>query len=241
LNNKNSSRGKFRALLLAAGYGTRLKPYTTKKPKSLMEIRGIPLLEYWLKNLENAGCEAVLINTHYLAEQIEEFLISRKISKMRIETVYEKDLLGTAGTLKRNICFFENKIGLLIHSDNYTNLQIDNLVNFHEYNQNDTILTMVTFKPDNPKTCGMVQVDSNNILIDFEEKPEKPKGSIANGAIYAFDSKFLNELKDLDSISDFSKDIICQFKGRIQTYFTNNILIDIGNPKSLEKARKTIF
>ena len=68
-----------------------------------MKIRGIPLLEYWLKNLENADCEAVLINTHYLAEQIEEFLSRRKTSKMRIETVYEKDLLGTAGTLKKNI------------------------------------------------------------------------------------------------------------------------------------------
>ena len=112
---------------------------------------------------------------------------------------------------------------------------------FHEYNQNDTILTMVTFKPDNPRECGIVQVDKNNILIDFEEKPKSPKGSIANGAIYTFDSKFLKELEDLAPIYDFSKDIIWKFKGRIQTYFTNNVLIDIGNPKSLERARKTIF
>ena len=241
MTNKNLNKNKFRALLLAAGYGNRLKPYTNNKPKSLMEIRGIPLLEYWLKNLENSGCESVLINTHYLAEQIEYFLSNRQKSKMEIETVYETNLLGTAGTLKKNICFFKNKIGLLIHADNYTNLPIHEFVNFHKYNQNDTILSMVTFKPDNPSECGIAQVDDKGILINFEEKPKKPIGTIANGAIYAFNSKFLKEIKDLDSIYDFSKDIVGKFKGRIQTYFTNDVLIDIGNPKSLEKARKTIF
>ena len=100
---------------------------------------------------------------------------------------------------------------------------------------------MVTFFTNNPKDCGIVEVNNQNILVDFEEKPEMPKSNLANGAIYAFDSKFIKEFQKLINISDFSKDIIYKFKGKIQTYHTNNVLIDIGNPKSLERACKTIF
>ena len=91
---------KFRALLLAAGFGSRLMPLTKNKPKCLMEINGIPLLEYWLINLEKTGCESVLINTHYLSEQIDSYLKKGKdIYEDKIS--YEKILLGTGGTLKK--------------------------------------------------------------------------------------------------------------------------------------------
>ena len=66
-----------RALLLAAGFGTRLRPITQKIPKCLVEVGGEPLLGRWLRQLENVGCEAVLINTHYLADQVESFLRDR--------------------------------------------------------------------------------------------------------------------------------------------------------------------
>ena len=96
---------EYRALLLAAGLGTRLKPFTDSKPKCLIDIGGKPLLEYWLESLENSNCQEVLINTHYLSEQVFDFLQKRPKTKMKIKTTYEKDLLGTAGTLMKNITF----------------------------------------------------------------------------------------------------------------------------------------
>ena len=74
---------KFKALLLAAGLGTRLKPYTNHHPKCLVDIGGKPLLEHWLKNLEDSYCEEVLINTHYLFKKVSIFKppSSRKDSK----------------------------------------------------------------------------------------------------------------------------------------------------------------
>ena len=100
---------------------------------------------------------------------------------------------------------------------------------------------MVTFISDNPKECGIVEVDKNNLLMDFEEKPSNPKSSLANGAIYVFDERFLRKFNRLKKFSDFSKDVILNFKGQIHTWFTNDVLIDIGNPKALEKARKKIL
>ena len=65
---------KIKALLLAAGYGTRLRPLTLKTPKCLVEVNGRPLLSYWLEKLEKIGCDEVLINTHYLSNKVIKFL-----------------------------------------------------------------------------------------------------------------------------------------------------------------------
>ena len=87
----------FRTLLLAAGLGTRLRPITLHTPKCLVPIGGEPLLQRWLRTLELAGCDAVLINTHHLAEEVEAFLQSWQSGKMAIQTIHEPELLGTAG------------------------------------------------------------------------------------------------------------------------------------------------
>ena len=98
----------FRALLLAAGYGTRLRPLTLDIPKCLVPVGGVPLLEHWLQKLENAGCESVLINTHYLSNKAD-FVQAREHSNMTIELVYEPELLGTVD-LKANKEFLEVRV-----------------------------------------------------------------------------------------------------------------------------------
>ena len=98
----------FKALLLAAGLGTRLRPITINTPKCLVKIGNLPLLEIWLTKLKNAGCESVLINTHYLSDQIDNFLQNKRFGDMKITTSYEPVLLGTAGTLINNSDFFKS-------------------------------------------------------------------------------------------------------------------------------------
>ena len=73
------------------------------------ENRGKPILEIWLENLSKAGCEEVIINTHYLSEKVEEYLEGRKFGDMKIITTYEPKLLGTAGTLLKNADFLLGK------------------------------------------------------------------------------------------------------------------------------------
>ena len=92
---------------------------------------GEPLLGRWLKQLELAGCEAVLINTHYLAGQVEAFLQSWKSSTMSVKTVHEPELLGTAGTLISNHDFFRGATGLLIHADNAMASSLTPFLNAH--------------------------------------------------------------------------------------------------------------
>ena len=84
---------KLKALLLCAGLGTRLRPLTLNTPKCLMPISGDPLLGIWLKKLENSGFNEVLINTHYLADNVNTYLKKEsKNNNMKITTVFEENL-----------------------------------------------------------------------------------------------------------------------------------------------------
>jgi mannose-1-phosphate guanylyltransferase len=89
-----------KAIILAAGLGTRLRPITSTTPKCLVPINGVPLLELWLRDCERAGVEAVLVNTHHLAERVEEFVAARR--GIPVTLAYEPTLLGSAGTIAAN-------------------------------------------------------------------------------------------------------------------------------------------
>ena len=228
-----------KALLLCAGLGTRLRPITNNTPKCLVEINNRPILEYWLLQLEKVGCEAVLINTHYLNEKVSEYIAQRKKSNMRIEVRYEKSLLGTAGTLIENEFFFENSTIALIHSDNMTSFNLNNLLEAHKTRPVSCLLTMLAFTTDSPQNCGIVITDKKNILKGFFEKVDNPPSNIANGAIYIFDNELLHILvKKYSYFTDFSNQVIPIFIDRIFVHHTKETLIDIGTPNNLRKARE---
>tara|TARA_Y100000589_G_C27177315_1_gene639312 strand:- start:1287 stop:2000 length:714 start_codon:yes stop_codon:yes gene_type:complete len=227
-----------KALLLSGGYGTRLRPITEKVPKCLIKINGQPILEHWLSKLENLGCEACLVNTHYLSDQVHKFLKNRKKSKMLIKEVYEKELLGTAGTLIKNSKFFKDSKILMIHADNMTNFDLKELIIADTKRPDNCLFTLLTFCTDCPESAGIVERNNLLILEKFFEKVRNPPSNIANGAIYIFDQEFINKLKiDIPNARDFSLDVIPQYLGKIFTHHTENLLIDIGTKENLSKAR----
>ncbi len=236
---KNTNKIRLRALLLAAGYGTRLRPLTLSTPKCLVKIGHTPLLQRWLLNLEALGCESCLVNTHYLSEQVISFVQDWPKSSMSLQTVHETTLLGTAGTMLANRDFFENSTGLLIHADNITSANLVNLIKAHRKKPKECLLTMLTFKTSSPRNCGIVVTDSNGVMQEFHEKVANPPGNCANGAIYLFDKPFLDWLTKLPAgVEDFSMEIIPQLKGRIQTWHTTDPYLDIGTTESLQEAQK---
>ncbi len=227
-----------RALLLAAGLGTRLRPLTLTTPKCLIEIGGTPLLGHWLQQLETIGCDATLVNTHYLKDQVDAFLNSWLKNAMSLEAVHETKLLGTAGTLLANKDFFKDSTGLLIHADNATNADLTAFLSAHRNKPSHCLLTMLTFNSKKPSQCGIVEKDSEGIVQAFHEKVKEPPGNCANGALYLFDSPFLEWLQKLGpEINDFSTEILPRLIGRINTWHTNSPFIDIGTIEALEEAR----
>jgi len=227
------------ALLLAAGFGTRLRPLTLSTPKCLVDIGGVPLLERWLKSLENCNCDNALINTHYLSEQVSDFIKKRRKTAMKIQISHEDQLLGTAGTILANQQFFSEGTSIVIHADNATDFEINDLLKAHYQRPKECCLTMLTFTTDAPSKCGIVETDKDGIVQGFYEKVKHPPGNRANGAVYVFDSEFINTLNCLDHpLTDFSTQVLPELIGRIATYHTYDTFLDIGTPDNLVKAQE---
>jgi len=232
----------FKALLLSAGLGTRLRPITFHTPKCLVPIGGEPLLGRWLRKLELAGCSSVLVNTHYMAAQVEAFIKDwQKKSKMTVQTIYEPELLGTAGTLLANQGFFNGGTGLLIHADNAMAGDLKEFLAAHHKRQYCCELTMLTFRTNTPSSCGIVEIDDKQVVQAFHEKLVEPPGNRANGALYAFEQDFLDSLRLMKpKPSDFSTEVIPKFLGRIQSWHTKQEYLDIGTPESLNLAQQLL-
>lgn len=225
-----------RAILLAAGFGTRLQPLTHSTPKCLVPIKGKPLLDIWLDKLWLAGIELVAINTHYLADHVSTHIKQSKY-QANVFIVNELNLLGTAGTLIKNKDFFCGDDGMLIHADNYC---CDDLVGFieaHRKRPTNCLMTMMTFRTNTPSSCGIVDVNEQGVVVGFYEKVKSPPGNLANGAVYILSKELINEIAiNMSTANDFSRDILPAFLGKIFTYETLDLFMDIGTPESYKLA-----
>lgn len=224
------------ALLLAAGFGTRLRPLTNLIPKCLVPIKNRPLLDIWIESLVSLGIKSIRINTHYLSDIVEEH-INKSIYTNQIDLVYENDLLGTGGTLINNIDFFGGEDGLMIHADNYCLDDLSLLITAHNNRPNGCLITILVFETEYPSACGIVQINRLGIATSFHEKVMNPPGNLANGAIYVLSKEAIDIIKnDFSHKTDFVNEILIHFIGKIFTYKTNQIFMDIGTPETYNLA-----
>ena len=232
-----------KVLLLAAGLGTRLKPITNNLPKCLVPINGKPLLEYWLENLTKIGLTEFLINTHYFNAKVEDFIHKSKYKAM-VTLVYEEKLLNTAGTILENRDFFQQKDEpfMIVHADNLCFCDFNAFIQSHKTRDKNTEITMMLFKTDTPSSCGIVELDKNNVVQKFHEKVKNPPSNLANGAVYICENSILDFLISLNQKEiDFSLDVLPQFMGKINTFINNVYLKDIGTIQNYALAQVEIL
>jgi len=230
-----------KALLLAAGLGTRLRPITDTIPKCLVPINGKPLLEYWLENLTGVGVNEFIINTSYLSEQVDDF-IKNSIYKDMVKLIYEDKLLNTGGTLLANKNSFDSEPFMLIHADNLTICDFKAFMEAHINRPKYCDITMMLFRSDTPQSCGIVELDDSGVVDKFHEKVKNPPSNLANGAVYICESTIFNFLEELkkDDI-DFSNDVIPKYMGRINTFINDKYHRDIGSVESYALAQVEIL
>lgn len=227
-----------KAFLLAAGLGSRLRPITDTTPKCLVEIAGHPLLDWWAKLFRESGVDKVLINTHYLADIVHKYISEFNHENLDIyfQESYESVLMGSAGTVKANTLFIEEQEDFLIcYADNLTNMNLHELIRFHK--EKNSIFTMALFRTNVPKQCGIVQLNQENRIIEFVEKPEEPKSNLANAGIYVANRKVI-DLFPHKTFLDFGKDILPELVGQMYGYEIDDYLIDIGTMKNYQKAQE---
>ena len=234
-------------LLLAAGIGTRLRPITDTVPKCMVPIMGRPLLGYWIELLFSKKIKApvgpinkVFINTHYLAESVNKY-VNTSAHLDKLSTIHEEVLLGTAGTLVKHISKFKGHDLLLAHADNLTLFDVNAFVAKHQNRPANCIATMMTFKTDDPQSCGIVELDSQGLALSFHEKVQNPPGNLANAAVFLFSSEAIETIERMSlniELFDVSLDIVPSFLGKMSTYQNSIYHRDIGNTLSLAEAEK---
>lgn len=230
-----------KALLLSAGFGTRLRPITNTVPKCLVPINGKPLLAYWLEQLSEAGIEEFVINTHYLAAQVQEF-VEQSPYKNKITLVHEPELLGTLGTVKNAQHFWQGENILVAHADNLVFCDWNAFFSAFLQRPKGCTSTMMLFETDTPQSCGIVDLDNEERVTGFYEKVANPPSNLANGAIYIFDDTLADQLLSIESeASDISIDLMPSLLGKMNSWKNLNYLRDIGNVESLAIANQYVL
>jgi NDP-sugar pyrophosphorylase family protein len=121
-----------KAMILAAGIGTRLRPLTDTTPKALVDVGGVPMIERVIGRLKAAGVTEVVVNLFHLADQVVEFLASKEYFGIRIEFSRETELLDTGGGLKHAAWFFDDRQPFFLHNvDILSDIDLTALLGFH--------------------------------------------------------------------------------------------------------------
>jgi len=227
-----------KAMILAAGLGTRLLPLTKFTPKSLFTISGRPLLDIIIQSLQSAGCKAVVINTHHLYKEIDSFLATQKYA-IPVCTRYEPVILGTAGAIKNAADFWDNQPFMVINSDIVTDIDLRKVYDFHLSHNHQVTLVLHDCAEFNN-----VRVDKNNFITGIEAQGKETNLDYARKltftGIQVLDPEILEFIPDgifSGSVGVYRKLILSGKK--IKAYISKKYYWkDIGTP---ERYKETVF
>ncbi len=186
-----------KALILAAGFGTRLLPYSVTLPKPLFTINCIPVIRYTIDCLIQAGCSEILINTHYLHNQIYDY-ISHNSFPIKIRTIFEPEILDTGGAVKNAKSYLADSDFFVINSDIMFDIDLGTLFKAHQ--DSGYLVSLVLHKHNK---FNKIEIDQNNIIKNFNSS----NNPYAFTGIQIMSSDIFNfmPLKDKFSIIDFYK------------------------------------
>jgi mannose-1-phosphate guanylyltransferase len=195
---------RIRALVLAAGLGTRLRPLTSLTPKPLLPVRGVPILGHTLARLAAVGCEAVAINLHYLGDQIRQ-RFGDSHAGMPLTWSEEPEVLGTLGALHPLKEFFAPvDLVLLVNGDSLCEWPLRKLIRHHLASGTRSTL-LLTSRPDPARFGGGVGIDRAGRILSFRQgDPER--GEVARRHVFAGAHAFSPDL--LSRIGPGRSDIV---------------------------------
>ena len=234
-----------RAMILAAGFGTRLKKITEKIPKPLVKLeRNKRIIDYVINILLKTGINEIAVNLHHKGDLIEDYLKERYRDRVNWKFFHEKEILGTGGGLLNAISFFENEENfVLINSDILTFLDLEKIIKIHN-RKKSSIASMVIF--ENPKDRRALFYDPDKKeIIGFSEKDiEKSKlKKVKKGTftgIHIINRKLFDYMKNKSgffSIIEVYRDAIKNGE-KVNSIETDDYWADIGTVESLRSVKK---
>lgn len=237
-----------KAMIFAAGLGSRLGEITKTTPKCLITAGGKSLLEHVVERLKGAGVSSVVINLHHLADQIREYVKSKSSFGIDVKFTEEKKLLGTGGGLKNAFSHFVNdKTFIIYNADIYCDLNLKSVIEFH--NSNSNVATLCTMKRNSSR---LLYFDDRNQLVNWNSPDgvglttreiDECLKSYAFSGIHVCSSKLAKYLDQDDGDFSIIKSYLRAAKAgeKIGGFdISHAFWMDIGRPESLEALRAKI-
>jgi len=162
-----------KALILAAGFGTRLRPFTYTMPKTLVPVNNIPLILYILAFIKHNSIKDVVINLHHLGHKIQKFLGNGSKFGMHIHYSHEPKILGTGGGIKKALRYIDEQ-ALIINGDVVVDFNLKAFIKQH--NEQKPYATLALYHHKNSKKYGLLHY-KNKQLLSIINKPRPPKKS----------------------------------------------------------------
>jgi len=220
-----------RAIILAGGKGTRLRPYTTVLPKPLMPIGDMPILEVVLRQLKAAGITHVTMAVGYLGELLQTFFGDGKRLGLRIDYSVEEKPLGTVGPLTLISGLTDTFI--LMNGDVLTTLDYRELIRFHR--ERGSVATIASYVRNVKIDFGVIEADNESYVSDYIEKPTFDY-RVSMG-VYVFEPAVLACLKPREhcDFPDLIKTLVAA-KRKVASYPFSGYWLDMGRPDDYARA-----
>ena len=225
-----------KAMILAAGLGTRLRPLTDNRPKALMPVANKPIIGRNIDYLKGYGIEKLVVNAHHNYQQIVDYLGNGEAFELTIDVRVEPEILGTGGGIKNTADFWDNEPFIVINSDILTDINLEHAFAYHVKSGGLATLILHDCEPYN-----QIELDSNRNITHISKRSQK--GRLAFTGIHIMEPELLSHIPD----KRFSDIIDCYLKlihsGKpIGAYLSEkHYWRDIGSVDSYIKANRDLL
>jgi len=222
-----------KGVILAGGFGKRLKPITDNRPKPMIEILGKPIIEWQIKLLAKNNITEIVICVGYLKEQIINHIASGNKFKVKVAYVVEEEPLGTGGALKNTQALLKDEKNgfFMINGDILTNIEFNALTSKNEYNS----IAVVPLK----SPFGIVDFNDQHFVTGFKEKPNITDKWI-NAGIYYFNQEIFEFLPEKGNIETTALPAMANEKKLKAKKFEKSFWKSIDSHKDIEESSKEL-
>jgi len=227
-----------KALILAGGFGTRLKDEVKNVPKPMASILGKRFLEYQINSLMQYDVKDIILAVHYMANKIKSYFGNGSRFGVKITYSEEKTPLGTAGAIKNAEKFIDGSF-LVLNGDSYSDMDLRRFLEFHKANGSGCTIGLI--KSKNPLHYGNVIMDGSRIKR-FSEKENLSEERLVNMGAYLFEPAVLDFIEPNKKVS-LEEEIFPRLseKGRLYGYAHEGYFIDIGRPETYRQFKKDML
>jgi len=239
-----AKNNKIKAMVMAAGMGSRLEPITLRMPKPLINIMNIPIMDIILTQLHDIGVDDVISNTYYLADQIIDRYKDNNLG-INFNYVKETELSGTAGGVKKCQYFFDEGEDFIVMSgDVLTTADIKKGIEIHKKSKAIATIGVKEIPQELVSHFGVVVRGDDGYIKGFQEKPsvEEAKSNLINTGIYIFNYKIFDYIPE-NTFYDFAKNVFHKLleDKQINTFDIDTYWNDIGTIDQYKQSVQDVF